>query len=194
MTMWPLAFENRTLDSGFRSLLHPGCTEPPRNLCVPSDATAHPTHRSQNRTRPRGANAASSRHPSKARVTHPAGSAPARVPQRAAEGRSKAGVTVGRARGLSEGGRRHGRGAAGPARHHGEGYASRRVLPRRAGSVSYSFRAAVNCMMVFFASPRTIMVFGFTNSSFSIPAKPGLSERFSTMHVLAWSAPRMGMP
>src|SRR5690242_3080083 len=47
---------------------------------------------------------------------------------------------------------------------------------------------------VFLASPSTIIVFGLTNSSFSTPAKPGLSERLRTIDVRAFSTLNTGMP
>jgi len=45
-----------------------------------------------------------------------------------------------------------------------------------------------------FASPNSITVFGFRKSGFSMPAKPGLIERFSTTIACDWSTFRIGIP
>ena len=45
-----------------------------------------------------------------------------------------------------------------------------------------------------FASPKSITVFGFRNSGFSMPAKPGFMLRFSTTTCCDWSTLRIGIP
>ena len=45
-----------------------------------------------------------------------------------------------------------------------------------------------------FASPNSITVFGFTKSGLSMPAKPGLIERFRTTIACDWSTLRIGIP
>ena len=54
--------------------------------------------------------------------------------------------------------------------------------------------ASTTFVNVSFASPNVSTVFGAKNSSFSMPAKPGRIDRFSTMQDLARSAFRTGMP
>src|SRR4030095_12769055 len=66
--------------------------------------------------------------------------------------------------------------------------------PGRSGSAASSLTPAMNSRSVFLASPRTIMVFGRTKRSFSIPAKPVFMLRLSTMTTRASSALNTGMP
>src|SRR5262249_15384648 len=54
--------------------------------------------------------------------------------------------------------------------------------------------AAVSFATDSFASPKSIIVFGSTNSGLSMPAKPGFIERLSTMTACDWSTFRIGMP
>src|SRR5262245_45623817 len=61
------------------------------------------------------------------------------------------------------------------------GEAARRTAAggRREARYPCSLITPATFVSVCFASPNTIIVFGLTNSSFSIPANPGLIPRFS---------------
>jgi len=57
-----------------------------------------------------------------------------------------------------------------------------------------SFTTPAIFVSVCFASPNTIIVLGFANSSFSIPANPAAMLRLSTITAFDWSAFRIGIP
>jgi hypothetical protein len=86
---------------------------------------------------------------------------------------------------------------------HRDRYISKTVMPSlgcRRGQGGFSpyaassFTPAMNSRSVFLASPSTIIVFGWMNSSFSMPAKPVFMLRFSTMAARASSTLKTGMP
>jgi hypothetical protein len=69
------------------------------------------------------------------------------------------------------------------------------IAGRSATPPPYSpLSAVVISRSVFFASPSTIIVFGLPNRSFSMPAKPGLKLRLSTITARACSTLNTGMP
>ncbi len=82
-----------------------------------------------------------------------------------------------------------------------DGYVSRRSLGPLSESIAawrsgtfYFLSVSTSFVIVALASPKTIMVLGRTNSSFSIPAKPGLMLRLSTITVRASSTLSTGIP
>jgi hypothetical protein len=69
------------------------------------------------------------------------------------------------------------------------------VPPREDGDPAHSaLTAAVSRATDSFASPNSIIAFGSRKSGLSMPAKPGLIERFSTTTACDWSTFRIGMP
>src|SRR5213078_204462 len=67
-----------------------------------------------------------------------------------------------------------------------------KVRPR--GRRQRCLTAAASLSTESFASPKSITVFGFRKSGFSIPAKPGFMLRFRTTTCCAWSTLRIGIP
>src|SRR5262249_10832662 len=66
--------------------------------------------------------------------------------------------------------------------------------PRREKRDHCALTPAISCSIESFASPKSITVLGFTNSGFSIPAKPGLIDRLRTTTLCASSTLRIGIP
>ncbi len=64
----------------------------------------------------------------------------------------------------------------------------------RSGTVQAALTPAASLATESLASPNSITVFGFRKSGFSIPAKPGFIERFSTTIACDWSTFRIGIP
>src|SRR5439155_20704559 len=67
-------------------------------------------------------------------------------------------------------------------------------VPHREDRDHWALMPAISWVIESFASPKSITVFGFTKSGFSIPAKPGFIERLGTATIGASATFRIGIP